>query len=176
MVENISILEALKIVTESIKAWTDDDKVAKTFGKGLSTNDFTNEYKTKVDDALQEETDPTVPAWAKEENKPTYTASEVGALPADTVIPSLDGYATEEYVDDEISSMPISISEDGYSEVINQRKITHIQSVKSDDGINIVISMEGNKNVVLNIGFNENNYPESLTVNGHTCTFGWSGF
>lgn len=28
---------------------------------------------------LTEETDPTVPAWAKQANKPTYTASEVGA-------------------------------------------------------------------------------------------------
>lgn len=35
-----------------------------------------------------EETDPTVPAWAKAESKPTYTAQEVGALPADTKIPT----------------------------------------------------------------------------------------
>lgn len=37
----------------------------------------------KADTALQSytETDPTVPAWAKEENKPAYTASEVGAVP-----------------------------------------------------------------------------------------------
>ena len=35
-----------------------------------------------------EETDPTVPAWAKEEEKPTYTAEEVGALPSTTEIPS----------------------------------------------------------------------------------------
>jgi hypothetical protein len=34
------------------------------------------------------ETDPTVPAWAKAPTKPTYTASEVGALPANTPIPS----------------------------------------------------------------------------------------
>lgn len=34
------------------------------------------------------ETDPTVPAWAKASTKPTYTASEVGALPSSTVIPS----------------------------------------------------------------------------------------
>ena len=34
------------------------------------------------------ETDPTVPAWAKSPTKPTYTASEVGALPSNTVIPS----------------------------------------------------------------------------------------
>lgn len=34
------------------------------------------------------ETDPTVPSWAKATRKPTYTASEVGALPNTTVIPS----------------------------------------------------------------------------------------
>lgn len=38
----------------------------------------------KADTALQSytETDPTVPAWAKEATKPTYTADEVGAIPA----------------------------------------------------------------------------------------------
>lgn len=34
-----------------------------------------------------EETDPTVPEWAKAEEKPTYTAEEVGALPDTTKIP-----------------------------------------------------------------------------------------
>ena len=34
------------------------------------------------------ETDPTVPSWAKQPSKPTYTASEVGALPSSTQIPS----------------------------------------------------------------------------------------
>lgn len=34
------------------------------------------------------ETDPTVPAWAKAANKPSYTAAEVGALPEDTAIPT----------------------------------------------------------------------------------------
>ena len=33
------------------------------------------------------ETDPTVPEWAKQPNKPSYTAEEVGALPEDTPIP-----------------------------------------------------------------------------------------
>ena len=33
------------------------------------------------------ETDPTVPSWAKQPSKPTYTASEVGALPSSTKIP-----------------------------------------------------------------------------------------
>lgn len=34
------------------------------------------------------ETDPTVPSWAKASTKPTYTASEVGALPDSTTIPT----------------------------------------------------------------------------------------
>ena len=34
------------------------------------------------------ETDPTVPSWAKQSTKPSYTASEVGALPSTTQIPS----------------------------------------------------------------------------------------
>lgn len=44
-----------------------DNKVDKVSGKGLSTNDFTDAYKTKLDSALT--------------SKPTYTASEVGAVP-----------------------------------------------------------------------------------------------
>ena len=60
-----------------------DKKVDKVDGKGLSTNDFTSEYKNKVDSALQSytEIDPTVPAWAKAASKPKYTASEVDAVP-----------------------------------------------------------------------------------------------
>ena len=36
------------------------------------------------------ETDPTVPAWAKAENKPTYTAAEVGADEAGAAQSALD--------------------------------------------------------------------------------------
>lgn len=39
-----------------------------------------------------QETDPTVPAWAKQPNKPTYTAAEVGAMPADAEIPMLPAF------------------------------------------------------------------------------------
>lgn len=37
---------------------------------------------------IAQETDPTVPAWAKQPKKPSYTADEVGALPASTKIPA----------------------------------------------------------------------------------------
>ena len=46
--------------------------------------------------SITEETDPTVPAWAKQPSKPTYTASEVGALPNTTNIPSALADLTED--------------------------------------------------------------------------------
>lgn len=52
-------------------------------------------------DGIVVETDPTVPAWAKEPEKPTYTAEEVGALPVGTVIPT-----TEELVNAVIEALP----------------------------------------------------------------------
>lgn len=85
--------ETLNTLNELSAALNDDEnfattvtteigkKVDKVEGKGLSTNDFTDEYKEKLDDLENitfEETDPTVPAWAKEANKPSYTAEEIG--------------------------------------------------------------------------------------------------
>lgn len=45
------------------------------------------------------ETDPTVPAWAKAENKPTYTASEVGALPTGTTLDNVADGTTRKLSD-----------------------------------------------------------------------------
>ena len=61
------------------------NKVDKVSGKSLSTNDFTNDYKTKLEKAILEETDPTVPSWAKASTKPTYTKSEVGLGNVDNI-------------------------------------------------------------------------------------------
>ena len=60
---------------------------------GIPKTDLESAVQTslgKADTALQSftESDPTVPSWAKQSTKPTYTASEVGALPASTTIPS----------------------------------------------------------------------------------------
>jgi hypothetical protein len=61
----------------------------------LSDYALKSELPTKVSELTNDsgyltsytETDPTVPAWAKAASKPSYTAAEVGALPADTEIP-----------------------------------------------------------------------------------------
>ena len=47
---------------------------------------------------ITNETDPTVPAWAKEPTKPTYTAEEVGALPSNTPIPDPTSVVVDRFV------------------------------------------------------------------------------
>lgn len=53
----------------------------------ISEEQIEKSVKSYLEKNPIEETDPTVPAWAKEEEKPTYTAEEVGALPDTTEIP-----------------------------------------------------------------------------------------
>ena len=78
---------ALPVQNKVIKAYVDG---------GLSTKADASSVPRKVSDLTNDagyitgytETDPTVPSWAKASSKPTYTASEVGALPSSTSIPS----------------------------------------------------------------------------------------
>lgn len=73
-----------------------DDTVIPTVPTNVSA--FTNDagYLTSYT-----ETDPTVPAWAKAQSKPTYTAAEVGALPDTVTIPTATSDLTNDsgYVD-----------------------------------------------------------------------------
>ena len=44
----MKILDALKKSISAVKEWTDENKVQKINGKGLSTNDYTTSDKNKV--------------------------------------------------------------------------------------------------------------------------------
>ena len=77
-----------------------------------STSDLVNDSGFIVGaDVPSNETDPTVPSWAKASSKPSYTASEVGALPDTTVIPSAtsqlnndSGYITSSAIPTNVSA------------------------------------------------------------------------
>ena len=90
------------------------------------------------------EEDPTVPAWAKQPNKPEYTALEVGALSIDTKIPSktsdldndvgfltehqsLNGYAKESYVNDKIEQIIIPKQLSELSEDVDHRTVSDFE-------------------------------------------------
>lgn len=89
---NIATGEALNVVLGKIAKWLGDLGTL-AFKSSVAKSDLSSDVQAslnKADSALQSftETDPTVPAWAKAATKPTYTASEVGALPSTTHIPS----------------------------------------------------------------------------------------
>ena len=44
----VNIMDALRQTITAIKNWTDENKVQKVSGKGLSTNDYTTAEKNKV--------------------------------------------------------------------------------------------------------------------------------
>lgn len=99
--EGISDSLKVKSLLESL-AQAVDRKYSKPSG-GIPSSDMTvtvQQALTKANTALQSftETDPTVPAWAKAATKPSYTAQEVGAMPANTPIPDISGKADKDNV------------------------------------------------------------------------------
>lgn len=70
-------------------------------------------------------------AWAKAPTKPRYTANEVGALPNTTVIPSVEGFATEEYVNNKIPT--VKDGQDGFSPIATVTKVGNISTFTVTD-------------------------------------------
>lgn len=61
----------------------------------VSPEEIKQAVKEYLKDNPLEETDPTVPDWAKEPQKPTYTAEEVGALPTSKLPEAIDAALTQ---------------------------------------------------------------------------------
>ena len=83
--ENIATGERLSVLFGKLARWL-ADLGSLAFKSSVAKADLAKDVQTslgKADTAMQSytETDPTVPSWAKAEKKPTYTASEVGAVP-----------------------------------------------------------------------------------------------
>lgn len=90
---NVATGEKLSVLFGKIAKWF-GDLGSLAFKSTVAKSDLASDVQTslgKADSALQSytETDPTVPEWAKAATKPSYTASEVGALPDTTVIPTV---------------------------------------------------------------------------------------
>lgn len=99
------------------------DTVAKT---DLATDVQTS--LNKADTALQSftETDPTVPAWAKEPTKPSYTASEVGADVSGTAESFVSSHNSSNTAHEDIREEIGQLSEDIQTLSAKQDEITGI--------------------------------------------------
>lgn len=80
---NISTGDKLSVITGKIAKWFSSFGSAAWKGVGTGAEDVAAGNHTHAN-YLTSETDPSVPSWAKEATKPSYSASEVGADPTGT--------------------------------------------------------------------------------------------
>lgn len=82
------------IIPAALQAWYDAliDYIDEHSGGSVDPEDIAAAVEDYMDEHPITESDPTVPAWAKANTKPAYTAAEVGALPSDTTyVSSVNG-------------------------------------------------------------------------------------
>lgn len=82
------------IIPAALQAWYDAliDYIDTHSGGSVDPEDIAAAVEDYMDEHPITETDPTVPAWAKANTKPTYTAAEVGALAdSTTYVSSVNG-------------------------------------------------------------------------------------
>lgn len=80
---NISTGDKFSVITGKIAKWFSSFGSAAWKGVGTGAEDVAAGNHTHAN-YLTSETDPSVPSWAKEATKPSYSASEVGADPTGT--------------------------------------------------------------------------------------------
>jgi hypothetical protein len=177
----IDILSALEITTNAVKEYVDEQPIV-SYGASQYLDALCRET-AKNNMGVYVGTDEPIDAldgdiWIDtDQNVGGSINSGLGTnIQLDDTLTVAGMAADAKAVGDVIAKLPIELSDDGYAEVINQRKILNIQSTKTEDKINVVVSLEGGKKVVMDIGYNENNYPVSLTLNGRAVAFNWSGF
>jgi hypothetical protein len=121
------------------------------------------------------ETDPTVPAWAKEATKPTYTAAEVGADP----VGSADGAlkAAKEYADKMVVQSDWNETDENSNSFIKNKPIQTVAKTKTikwdgnTDG-KVIFEVFGPRKSFVKIG----DYIPADKITEMLCsTFDWSG-
>ena len=124
-------------------------------------------YATKEDikNFITEETDSTVPAWAKEATKPTYTAAEVGALANTTVLADLTEDASHRTVTD--TEKQTWNAKSDFSGDYND--LTNAPDISEDESGDLIIA-DTNGNILFrsnSTGLETVNLTvETLTING----------
>lgn len=77
---------------------------------------------------------------------------------------------------DAIAAIPVKVSDDGYTEISGQRQATDIQFNRTEQNIEINITMEGNVAYNGNIELDDDGFPVKYTENGREVTLEFTGF
>lgn len=97
-------------VPDPVKPWYDSIMEAIADAGGATPEDIRAAVDAYMEEHPMEESDPTVPQWAKSTSKPTYTASEVGALSADALPGAIDQALEQARQSGELTGISLGIT------------------------------------------------------------------
>lgn len=79
-------------------------------------------------------------------------------------------------VEEVLAELPISVSEDGYTDISGLRQATAVSAVRSDNTITITSTLEGGATSTSVITLDEDEYPIRIVTEGVECAVSWEGF
>ena len=160
MVSSVTVSGGNLVISFNTEAGREDIELALT--QIFNPNNYYD--KTAADGRFltgYTETDPTVPAWAKAANKPTYTAAEVGALPTGTTLDNIADGSTRKLSD--------------YSLTSHTHTAAEVGALPDTTDIPTEVKISGSgftKNAITGITFNNTAVPVSNGVAAITATTG----
>lgn len=155
----------ITVAGNSIKEHVNDESVHVTAAEKAYWNSKLDQSSGPNNTGITEETDPTVPAWAKEANKPSYTADEVGALADTTVLADLTDDTSHRTVTD--AEKQVWNAKSDFSGDYND--LTNAPDISEDESGDLIIA-DANGNILFrsnSTGLETVNLTvETLTING----------
>lgn len=108
----------------------------------------------------------------------TLTEVDNKFITVDETLEKVDEKLTEveTYVSGTIYNLPISVTEDGYTDIEGLRKVTNIDLVREEQTVTITTILEGGIQHIDTIDLDEYDRPISGTSDGVTWEMSWDGF
>lgn len=97
----------------------------------------------------------------------------------DTPVKGKDYYTDADKVEmaeSVLAELPISVDEEGYTDISGLRQVTATSVVQSDNTITVTTTLEGGTTSTSVITLDENDYPVTITTDGVACAVSWTGF
>ena len=87
-----------------------------------------------------------------------------------------NGEITETETADAVEEIPVTVDEEGYTDITGLRQPTDIRVVKSGNRITMTTTVQGGKTVTSVIALDGEGYPTTITTDGLACALSWEGF
>lgn len=131
--------------------------------------------------AVQEGFEGTQQQWVESLKGEQGIPGAQGEAGADGVTPvkGVDYFTAEdrqEIAGDVLEELPISVAEDGFTDITGLRKITSLSMTRSDGYITVVAAMEGGKSDTTVFLLDEAGKPSKIIAGEVECGLSWDGF